>query len=301
MSSKTIICIFIICVAIWSFTFGDELRYTINIVEDTVLIGEPIIVKCEITNTGSKATEIYASGSTCLLQSGKVEFHLHIPGTNREYRYHVYENFTIANPVPEFILQANESIYFYITLCWSGALGGWSFREDTMYDHLTLEKLEPGNYRIESRYSAAHKLLISNQDSCYAVNVPEDEAEVFGKIGNLIDKYYNWPEHLVRDDRPRALEIFPGVIEGNSVFAYYCHYILCEISFLKEHMDQNTLTIADDFLRKYPHTPLTEKLSFDLYLYYIRQNKPQMARSTVIKALEGLGMGSNLCILHTTS
>jgi hypothetical protein len=59
MSSKTIIYIFIVYVAIWSFTFGDELRYTIKIVEDTVLIGEPIIVKCEITNTGSKATEIY--------------------------------------------------------------------------------------------------------------------------------------------------------------------------------------------------------------------------------------------------
>lgn len=251
---------------------GSNLIYKIDVVKDTIYIGEPIIVKCKLINEGSREVEILAYCGEDLLTYDYSAFYLHNPNNNKEYKYGVFEHADLFASPRRFLLAPKDSIYFYTILCWDGNNG---------FTYLKYDNPDPGFYKIRSTYLK----LESNVDSFYADTILTEEKEIFEQVVPIIDEFWGWPYGTERETTKKILETFPSVIKKEkSILAPFCHYMLWWKSFDDEPQVES---LADEFFKKYPNSPLSEKLAFDLYRYYAWHKKDiEKGKTIVLEALK---------------
>jgi len=271
MNSKTIFCLVftgLLCVV----SSQDMLSYRIETTKDTILFGEPIIVKCKLANTGNTDIAIFSYPGAALLTYDYAAFYLNDRNNQREYKYGVFTHASIITHSDTFILKAKDSVYYYTVLSWDGKDG---------FVHLEYENLIPGYYRIRSTYLS----LESNVDSFYATSMSAEDQAIFERVGMIVDEFWSWPENTQKQEtRKEILNNFPQLIEEQeSVLSPFCHYMLWRIVFSEQSRAED---LADRFFRRYANSPLSEKLAFDLYRYYAwHQKDVERGESFVLAAL----------------
>lgn len=253
--------------------FGeDTLIYKIEVMKDTIYIGEPITVRCKLINECDRDVAILAYQCPSLLEFDFTGFHLYDPSNDREYEYGVWVHTSLIRPPDKFLLAPKDSVYYYIIFSWGGFL------------FLKYEDVKPGYYRIRSTYLS----LESNVDSFYAEIMPANEKSVFEQVGTLVDEFWSWPQGGRSETSDKILKILPKIIkEQKSVLIPFCYYILWKES-LASRADESKITFyADEFFKRYLNSPLMEKFTFDLYRYYAWYKKDTVkGKSVVLEALE---------------
>jgi len=256
---------------------ADTLTYKIEIMKDTIYIGEPIIVRCQLINESTRDIAILAYHSAALLSFDFVEFYLYDQNNDIEYKYGVNVHTSSLKSPNEFLLASKDSVYYYTILSWNSNDG---------FIQLKYSEVEPGFYKIRSTYLSVE----SNADSFYAATMPAEEKMVFEQVGTLVDKFWSWPEGGWPPMSARILETFPELIEKEkTVLIPFCHYMLWRESLIND--EPNVESLAEQFFEYYPNTPLAEKFAFDMYRYYAWYKKDvnkdiNKGRSIVLKALE---------------
>lgn len=269
---------FLVCICI-SLVFAqtNNLFLRIGVQKDTIIIGEPIIIKCTLVNKGNADTKIWSAMFDGLLTNRCMAFSLYTPANNHHYNYNV---FTYANTlkVPDFILPMRDSVYFYAMLCWAGELGGFANNDDTLTDPLTYSELEPGTYKISASYQLPGLQVSSNLDSFVGAYMSNEEIGLYLYVGSIINNFFGWPYNFNNEDLDTIVNQLQKYVEKeahrdyighdtatayippykeNSIFTQYCLYILAYCSPRSTRI-QNCHT----FLRKYPDGPLSEQLTF---------------------------------------
>lgn len=257
----------------------------IETTKDTIFIGEPLVVKCMLVNKGTKDAKLYAMTYQDLLSYDRLDFFLQVPDKDCEYIYEPYLHVTPVNLAPQFLLQPQDSIYFYALLSWSGYLSGFVCRSDTLYDYLKYDELKQGFYKIKSTYHLPELSLISNTNSFYAVPLPPNEGEIFAKTGYLIDKFFGWPHDVEVGYYQTIIDTF-SQYRGteNSVIAQFCHYILAYCVPLLNRVGLNRMSACESFLRKHQNTPLAEQIEFWRAKTFVGIGQEDMAKEVFHRA-----------------
>ncbi len=249
---------------------GNDLVYEIEITKDTIYIGEPIIVKCRLINNSDSAMKIFDYCGEALLSYGYSRFYLYSSNDEKEYEYGVFSHASLLRH-SYFSLDPHDSVYFYTILCWDGNDGFTYFKYD---------RAKPGLYKLRSTYFK----IESNVDSFYADTMPIEEKQIYKQAGPIIDEFWGFPYGTERETTKKILEIFPSIIKRKSILSPFCHYILWYKSFDDESKAES---LVEEFFKKYPNSPLGEKLMFDLYRYYAwYKNDAEKGKAIIGEALK---------------
>ncbi len=239
-------------------------QFRIEIWQDTIYLGEPILIKCWLINNNEIPVKIWNKHSRGLLIFGCVDFYLFYP-KNDTARYDVGINAEMGSLLPGKEILPFDSIY------WHSILGWHNFARSKVIWY------QPGEFKIKGVYylsikdedsnSLLYFGLESNVASFVAVQIPDSEKAIYDEWIPLTREYFWWGERFrdrwVREDYN---ELCKRVSETKSRFAAYAHYIYCKSTGDKKAMRE--------FLDKYPVGPLSELIEFMLDPDKARQKFP---------------------------
>ncbi len=236
---------------------SNNLVFRIDVTKDTILLGEPLMIKCILLNKGHQEKKIWYGSVGGLLSSGCLGFNLYVPNKDYEYKYDVYMH-VISGGSPGFHLPPQDSIYFYTLLSWTGNMSGFFCPAESGNGQLVYDELEKGYYRIKSKYFLPGIQLTSNVDSFIGEIMPHNEKQLYEQAGDLINSYIGHPYNIEQEGYDEINEKFPNYIQQTDlVMGQYCHYILAFCS-----PSSTRIGYCESFLKKYPNTPLSEPIAF---------------------------------------
>lgn len=253
------------------------LSLRLEVTKDTVFIGEPMLIKCMIINTGDEMLKVYGAPSRPLLTCGGLAFYLTLPCSKQKFRYGV-GYMVLSSQRPTFILESHDSIYWYSILNWRD----WTYE----IQKKDVSNLPNGTYKISAEYFLFAEdltkrwIISSNIDSLYAKPMPDDEAQIYDNVQQAMNNYLIF---IVGKDEYRTIqEIFPKYVNtSNAVLAMYCHYLLAMSSTLPRRID-----LCKSFLMNYPNTTLAEEVEFYLAEAYIGIGRNDLSMQACKKALQ---------------
>ena len=267
-----VICCLVLAGSVCAALSEDTITYRIEVMGDTIYIGEPIIVRCKLINNSDHDMAILAYHGPSLLRFDFSQFYLYDQNNEKEYEYGVWVHTSLIRPPDKFLLAPKDSVYYYIVLSWGGFL------------FLKYEEVTPEYYKIRSTYLSSE----SNVDSFYAEIMPANEKALFEQVGTLVDEFWSWPEGGGSESNDEIRKQLPKIIEKKKSviipFCYYMYYMLWRTKFVDESKLES---YVKEFFESYPDSPLAEKFAFDLYRYYAWYKKDiNKGKSIVLEALK---------------
>ncbi len=235
-------------------TYADdmELTFRIEIMKDSIVVGEPLIVKCWLINNSRKTVEICGECGTAALVYGNLDFYLSPKAkTVTPYTYKIGKH--VLAPIRSlFTLDPYDSTYWY-NLLWlenfqlnKKELGGRSFCIFATAGFLV------------DKSQQDLKTLTSAIDYFVVVSLPVIEKEIFNEWTSYADEYFSYGDRIpYAKDAKKFHDLCIKIAKSDSRLAYYAHYIASTLGFA----DRKTQLL---FLEKYPNTPLAEMLEFGL-------------------------------------
>jgi len=236
-------------------------HFRIEIGQDTIYLGEPIVLRCWLINNNNLPIKIWKEGAIGLLISGRIAFYLISPQKDTSpYAIGIHDN---LRGLPNLEILPFDSIYWYSILGWHNFVRSKVIR------------YPPGVFEIKGAYylnikdsdSLLCSVLESNVASFTAIQIPDSEWVIYDEWIPHTREYFWWGERFRnRWVRPDYNEICKRVAETKSKFAPYAHYIYCKSTGNKKAMQE--------FLDKYPVGPLSELIEFMLDPDKARQKFP---------------------------
>ncbi|MGQ9702867.1 MAG: hypothetical protein ACUVQT_10530 [bacterium] len=226
-------------------------NFRIEIYQDSIYVGEPIIIKYWLVNRNNVPIKVWDKTCVSLITYGYADFYL-ISENGDTSRYGI----GICNDsrqLPSLDLPPSDSMYWYIMLSWYNFV--WTKSNNYL----------PGQYRINGLYYLTVKDKIkdsflfpelkSNTLTFFATGIPDSERSIYDEWIPLTREYFWYGERFkdrwVRQDYN---ELCKRVAESKSRFARYAHYIYCKTTGDKKEMQK--------FLERYPAGPLSELIEF---------------------------------------
>lgn len=225
--------------------------FRIEIWQDTIYLGEPIMLKCWLVNNNNLPIKVWKEGPVGLLYTGNIVFYF--ISVSKDTSWYAVGIHDFIRRLPDLEILPGDSIYWYSLLGWHNFA-----RSKTL-------KFQPGEFKIKGAYylsvksesfdSLLFSILESNVASYVAVQMPDSERIIYEEWIPLTREYFWWGERFrdrwVRQDYN---ELCKNVAETKSRFAQYAHYIYCKSTGDRKAMQE--------FLNKYPAGPLSELVEF---------------------------------------
>jgi hypothetical protein len=250
----------------------------ISLQRDTIWLGEPLILTSTLTNKSTKPIDIttfsyYETGLTLFWPSGEHKFY------GKGFLYS-----RVAPWVGKFStkLSPMDSIYWR-ELVWLENFGSLE----------SLEDFAPGRYRIKGTFNydmtSINKDTIRKRIFIHAVRVinrlsdsisfilanrPE-LIKTIKPIREYLKNYFYWNEASLDEIRREKKDTVSGEVladylyqyllktkRSNSQFVFYADYLLPTIASLINYRKKSAIILADEFMKNYPDSTLSEEMAF---------------------------------------
>lgn len=286
--------LFLIIIIFAAIVFGQSKTYTrvdsridtsniglvfkISLQRDTIFLGEPLILTSTLINKSTKPIDIttfsyYETGLTLFWPSGEHKFY----GKGILY-------LRVAPWVGKFStkLSPMDSIYWR-ELLWLENFGSLE----------SLEDFAAGRYRIIGTYNYdmtfADKHTIRKRIFIHSVRVINRLADSISfilahspeliktikPIHEYLKNFFYWDGNSVDDiRRERRGKVSSGALAdylyqyllkiklSDSLFITFADYLLPAVTNLINYRKKKSISLADDFIEKYPDSPLSEEMAF---------------------------------------
>jgi len=241
----------------------------ISLQRDTIRLGEPLILTSTLINKSSKSIDIstffsdYGIGLTLLCPSGDKKL----------YRVGIsYSRIATSIAGLNTIKLAPMDSIYWRKLYWLENFGAPE----------SLEDFAPGWYRIIGTYlyyiSFIDKHSISNRISdstSFILTYNSQLIKTIKPIREYLNNFFWWDGHFLADMRRKQRGIVSGealadclyqyllkIRRLNSPFILYADYLLPTIVSLIKYRKKRAIILADEFMKKYPSSPLSEEMAF---------------------------------------
>jgi hypothetical protein len=245
----------------------------ISLQKDTIWIGEPLIVTSTLINKSSKPIEIMPIDAHSITECGIAGFMLVEPSGERNF-YHIGIHIDRVGPIAGFNnkkLLPSDSIYWR-KLYWLENFGAPE----------SLEGFAPGRYRIIGTYLYymyfidKHAIRNRLSDSIsFILSYNPKLIKVIKPIREYLKNFFWWDGHFIDAVYKKGKRIVSGESLAECLYQYllkirrlkssfilYADYLLPTIASLIKYRRKRALILADEFMKKYQGSPLSEEMAF---------------------------------------
>jgi hypothetical protein len=260
----------------------------ISLQRDTIWIGEPLILTSTLINKTSKPIKVPAHSSINLQQFGFIDHILVEPlGKIRFYKI-IGSWLSVRTDRIEVIrawknlILAGDSIYFR-ELLWLENFDGFT----------PLESFPAGNYRIILKYNLTNKIILSDSIS-FVMAYNSDLIKSIKPIQSYLRSIFLGDEELMNffhikrpiNSEVKAESFYVRISKIRKTyipFAIYADFLLPTIASLTQKRVEKALLLADEFMKKYTYSPLSEEMAFIKGRLIINEFKDKPELDSVIE------------------
>jgi len=278
--------VFALLLAESNLALAQRFAFKISLQSDTLVIGEPLIVKRKLINL-TKTVQKYRLPELGLdVEGGRTKVFLQIP-TGKEYYLSFSRKVLLSSPTRFDTIAPKDTVYGISTVWWGNF---W----DENGNRIPIEDLPSGKYKLKivseipERWIPSHtegvligkgKIPLISEITFWCIKPTEEDLRVLRELRKIEIEVFDYTGLQVSISRIR--DIFKRAAESKSVFGKYAQYWYSLWA-----PTEQSIPLLEKFIAQYPDFPLTEEASFAIAFRYNRLGEKSKAKEMLLKAIQ---------------